>query len=369
MASVTKRGKKWCVRYRAKDAFGNVKFCRVSFDTKEEAWRNARRLECASNAGVDVHGDRAPVGLIVERWYAEYVMIHNEETTAAKYSHAIDILCELPVYNEPIKNMSAKRFTELISAMTAYKPGKSIKPVTALAYCDPIRLALSWACKEGIIPSNPILGYKKPKSEPKQQVILEQEDIKDILAAAAGTNAYIPIILALYGGLRREECAGLLWSAVDLRRGSVTILRAETQTCTRRRVAKQPKTECSRRTVTLPKFVIDALKVAPKVSDYVCCSSTGEPYAIDSYRHLISRTVDKVNKQRARLGKAPCPQVSFHDLRHTHAAILIKLGKQPKVIQERMGHASITITMDLYGYLMAGLQTEVADDLDRFASA
>lgn len=58
------------------------------------------------------------------------------------------------------------------------------------------------------------------------------------------------------------------------------------------------------------------------------------------------------------------PEATYHDLRHTHAAMLIKLGTQPKIIQERLGHASIKITMDTYGYLMTGLQEAVADALD-----
>ena len=58
------------------------------------------------------------------------------------------------------------------------------------------------------------------------------------------------------------------------------------------------------------------------------------------------------------------PLATYHDLRHTHAAMLIRMGVQPKVIQERLGHASIKMTMDLYGYLMPGLQESVADALD-----
>ena len=58
------------------------------------------------------------------------------------------------------------------------------------------------------------------------------------------------------------------------------------------------------------------------------------------------------------------PEASFHDLRHTHAAMLIRRGVQPKIISERLGRASIKITMDLYGYLMPGLQDIVADIFD-----
>ena len=59
--------------------------------------------------------------------------------------------------------------------------------------------------------------------------------------------------------------------------------------------------------------------------------------------------------------KPRMPEASFHDLRHTHAAMLIRMNVQPKVISERLGHASIKITMDTYGYLMPGLQDSVAE--------
>ena len=58
------------------------------------------------------------------------------------------------------------------------------------------------------------------------------------------------------------------------------------------------------------------------------------------------------------------PQATYHDLRHTHAAMLIRMNTQPKIIQERLGHATIKMTMDLYGYLMPGIQESVADALD-----
>ena len=66
------------------------------------------------------------------------------------------------------------------------------------------------------------------------------------------------------------------------------------------------------------------------------------------------------------LNQPPIPMASFHDLRHTHAAMLINLNVQPKVISERLGHSSIKITMDTYGYLMTGLQEDVANKLESF---
>lgn len=99
----------------------------------------------------------------------------------------------------------------------------------------------------------------------------------------------------------------------------------------------------------------------------VCVTSTGEPYSCKSYSHPIKRLVDEINAERQKQHAPRIPKPSFHDLRHTHAAMLIRRNIQPKVISERLGHASIKITMDLYGYLMPGLQDIVAEVFDKEA--
>lgn len=365
MASVTKRGNVWSVRYRITDALGKESMKRVSgFRTKEEAWEAARKLEAASNAGIDVNGDRASCGEIMERWFQEHVLPNVAKTTASRYASAIDILAKLPVYNMPVRKMSPSAFAQFLVALQEREPGRIISPVTAFSYADPLRLSLGWATAAGIIPRNPIQGYRRPKSSPRVQRILNERDVADLVEASRGKPIHIPLLLALYGGLRREECAGLTWDYIDFERGTVSLVAAITSTVTGKRVEKEVKSTHSMRTVPLPPFVMSELKALPKVSRYVCTSSNGASYGLDSYRQAVHRLVALVNRDRLATSVAPMPDVNFHDLRHTHAAMLIKLKIQPKVIQERLGHASIKITMDLYGYLMTGLQESVADALE-----
>ena len=89
--------------------------------------------------------------------------------------------------------------------------------------------------------------------------------------------------------------------------------------------------------------------------EYVFPSPNGGPISPDSVLNMLHRVLER----------AGLPKIRFHDLRHTHAAMLIRRGVQPKVISERLGHASIKITMDLYGYLMPGLQDSVAEIFDQ----
>ena len=365
MAFISKRGNRWCVRYRYTDELGAVKEKRVSgFLSKEDAMAAAKTLEAKSNAGIDVNGDRQTCGQIMERWFAEHC-VHLSPTTRAKYSDGIDRLSKLPVYSLPVRRCTPATLSALILALQEGAGGS--RPValrTAIALTESLRMALAWAAQRQLIPINPLAGAKLPKTEKRQQRILSEDDVADLVKASEHNPFRIPLLLALYGGLRREEAAALRWQDVDFKRRTLTIRQAITRTSSGAEILKTPKTSSSARTVSMPRFVMDELRLAPKPCERVCAAPSGQPYRLDSYPQAIRRLIDRVNAARQGTSRPPMPQATYHDLRHTHAAMLIRMGVQPKVIQERLGHSSIKMTMDLYGYLMPGLQESVADALD-----
>jgi len=364
MASVTKRGKKWSLRYRTTDERGEVVHHRISFDTKEEAWENARILEAASASGVNVHGANMTCGELMEKWYMEHVRT-LEINTQSRYSEGIDRLAETFVFDMKVKQLSPAVHTTLWDDM-ANGTGKHgpLQPITVKSFTDPLRYSVKWAYKNGLIPNNPLANAKMPKIPKREQRILNDKDIRDLIEDAS-PRFRIPLMLALYGGLRRGECSGLRWSDIDFQRGTVTIVRSVVKLKSGKEILKDsPKSSASRRTVTLPRFVMDALKNAPKISEYVCISHINKPYTLHRYSAHTAEIIKRINARREEQNIPPMAKATFHDLRHTHAAMLIKMGIQPKVISERLGHTSITITMDTYGYLMEGLQSGVADALD-----
>lgn len=375
MASVGKRGKSWFVRYRVTDAAGREVMKRVSgFATKEDAWAAAKGLERASTVGIDVHGDAQTAGYWMERWFTEHCAKQVERTTQAKYSEGIDALKSLPVYNQPVRKLSRQALQSTLDQL-----GQDVKrsPRRCADLTEPLRFALSWAEKQGYIQLNPLRGAKLPAAGKKRQVILNDADIADLAAQSLKTTTSpkkgsvrggsfgIPIHLALYAGLRREEAAALTWDNVDLIRNTITIVEAHARASSGERIVKDTKSEASRRTISLPRHVTDLLRKAPHLSNYVCVGPAGQPLELTSYAQAVGRCIDAINLERASKKLAPMPRASYHDLRHTHAAYLIRLGLHAKIIQERLGHASIKITMDLYGYLMTGLQESAAAAIDQ----
>lgn len=375
MASVQKYGSGYSVRYWYETETGERKLKRVSgFKTKEDAWAAARDLEQKSSAGIDVNGDTMTCSELMERWFADHCM-DLAPTTRAKYSSAIDKLSGMFISDLQIRRLDSKKFNLLIEKLR-----EKVSVSTAVSNTEPLRFALAWAVGERLIPINPLSNISLPQIPKRKQVILTDYDVDDLVAAAGSParrrrDFLVPLLLVLYGGLRREECAGLRWEDVDFDHARITISEVIVMTPDGKEHIKDPKTDLSARTITMPDFVMDMLRIAyqkflsrPDVhtmkhnpAHRVCVTSIGDPYSLKSYSHAPLRLIREINQQREKDKKPRMPEASFHDLRHTHAAMLIRRNVQPKVISERLGHASIKITMDLYGYLMPGLQDAVAD--------
>lgn len=362
MASVEKRGKTWSVRYLAKDAYGNIigQKRKSGFKTKGEAMAAAQNLERATAAGVDVHGDNMTCGQLVQLWLADK-RATVEQTTFANYSTQSTQFLKTKLANVSVKALTHDTFKTALNEFIA----KGLKLSTAKDYMKPLRMSCKWAYDRGTIPRNPLQGIRLPKTQKSEQVILTEQDITDIIAIAKEKNPryLIPFYLAVYGGLRREEAAGLTWDKVDFATGKIRIVSVVAMAANKN-VHKEPKSRNSTRTITLPKFVMDYLKLYAQPSGYVVLAKNGNPLHLASYGERLKTLVKAANKIRAAKGAQPMPCPTYHDLRHTHVALLISLGIQPKVIAERLGHSSISITMDVYGYLMPGAQEQVASALD-----
>ena len=375
MASVSKRGNKYCVRYRYETDTGEIREKRVSgFSSKEDAWAAARDLEMKSSAGIDVHGDTMTCAEVMERWFADHCG-SLAVNTRAKYSAAIDKLSGFFIADMQIRRLDSRRFNLLLSQLQ-----ENVSVRTAVSNTEPLRLALSWAVAERLIPFNPLANVSLPKVPKRTQRILTDADAEDLVSMSVASNRrctdfHIPLILALYGGLRREECAGLRWEDVDFDHNRLTISHVVTMTPDGTEHHKEPKTDLSARTVSMPSLIMAELESAYQVFlsrpnthtlqhnplHRVCVTSVGDPYSCKSYAHALLRLIREVNAQREASHKPRMPEASFRDLRHTHVAMLIRMNVQPKVISERLGHSSIKMTMDTYGYLMPGLQDAVAD--------
>jgi integrase len=237
---------------------------------------------------------------------------------------------------------------------------KDVGATTIKAAYTLLRSLLNVALRERIIGRNPAAGIKAPKPAKAKMRILTPAEIQAI--ADAVPERYRALVLLLgYAGLRIGEATAIKVPNLNLLRGRVEVVEAFSQVGAGLILGETKSGE--RRAVTLPRIVRAALedhltKFAP--TSFVFTNTRGDPLGRNNFRFHIWLPA----LQRA--GIAP-PRPRVHDLRHTAVALAIRAGAHPKAIQARVGHASITQTLDTYGHLFPGQDEELASRLDEIA--
>jgi integrase len=168
--------------------------------------------------------------------------------------------------------------------------------------------------------------------------------------------------------MRRGEILALRWNNVDLDRRILRVVESLEQTKTGGLRFKAPKTEKTR-AIALPNFALDALRAHKRQqaeqliaigirqtgATLVCLRADGEALQPRSLTHEFTRLVRR---------SKDVPRVRFHDLRHSHATQLLVAGVHPKIVQERLGHSTITTTLDIYSHVTETMQADAAARLD-----
>lgn len=184
---------------------------------------------------------------------------------------------------------------------------------------------------------------------------LTQAEAECFLEETARSKWHVFFHLMVSTGLRPSEALALTWRDVDLGKGTLTVrhslgwLKGE-----RRFVFNNPKTPLSRRTVPLPFGLVRLLsehmteQLERGYTDLVFCSRAGDP----AHQRVIVQEAFKSAIRRAGLDE----KTRMYDLRHTPATFLLLAGVHPKVVSERLGHSSISITLDVYSHVLPNMQ-------------
>jgi integrase len=245
-----------------------------------------------------------------------------------------------------------------------------------------LRRALQFAVDWKYIPVNP--ASSRMRAAKRHQVnelskirFLTPPEARTFLKAVRGDRYEALYVLAITTGMRQGELLGLQWPDLDLDAGKLTIFRSLHRTKRRRDPEddvpwfqfRHPKTTGSRRTLDIPPVTVEAMRehsAKQKVQRLLADTSWQEQKLVFTTR--LGTPVDTTNvlhRFHQILENAGLAKMRFYDLRHTHASLLIAEGVHPKKIAERLGHASIKLTMDLYGHLFEGSDKELAERMQK----
>jgi len=228
-----------------------------------------------------------------------------------------------------------------------------------------LKHALADAVREQRIARNPADGATAPRPRHAREMhTWTGEQVRTFLDHVRDDELYAAYVVSVTCGTRRGETLGLRWSDVDLDRGRISI--AQTIIAIGYSLTfSTPKTARGRRTISLDPTTIDALRqhrtrqLERRLAigggyradlDLVFAKVDGEPI----HPERLTRQFD------AHVKVAGLPRIRLHDLRHTNASLMLSAGVPAKVASERLGHSSISITLDTYSHVMPGLQEDAA---------
>jgi len=224
--------------------------------------------------------------------------------------------------------------------------------------------ALQTAIKWGLVSRNVADGVDVPKAHRNEMETWDEDEIARFLKAAESTPYYALFYTALFTGARRGELLALRWCDVDFLDPQISVSRSLHQLKDNSFVYTEPKTAKSRRTIALSPSVIPILSdhkekmgaILPLKEDSLIFST---PEGTPLRPNTVSRAWTIL---AARCG---VKVIRFHDARHTHASLMLKQGIHPKIVQERLGHSGIAITLDTYSHVAPGLQEAAAAQFDK----
>ncbi|PGK52067.1 site-specific integrase [Priestia megaterium] len=221
------------------------------------------------------------------------------------------------------------------------------------------------AKKYGYLTASPLDLVRAPSSPRKKLRYWNEEQSKMFLERAEEEREYIIYVLALGTGMRQAEILGLHWEDVDFKRKSISVR----QTLSRNgKVFEEVKSTAGYRGINISTSVMKALHnwkayqeneknlggEEYQENDLVVTTTVGTPFHSSNVSRSWRRLLEKVD----------VPRIRFHDMRHTHATLLLKQGIHPKIVSERLGHANVRVTLDTYSHVLPGLQEVAADAIE-----
>jgi integrase len=237
----------------------------------------------------------------------------------------------------------------------APKTIRNIHGVLGLALKKALTWQLNW--------SNPAIGVTLPKIEHKEVKVLTKAQSGTLLQALEGRWLYPIVLLALTTGMRRGEILALKWSNINLDEGWLRVIQSVEQTKSGKRL-KDVKTKHGRRRISLPLMTVNMLRLqkAHQAEQLLGLGvrQSDDTLTFTSKDGQLRDPLYVSTSFREFMAQIDLPKVTFHGLRHTHISHLLEDGHPIKTVSSRAGHATVSITLDIYAHVLPDSQEKLA---------
>lgn len=342
------------------------------FRTKREAERTLGELVRTLEDGTYVARDPQTLGEWIERWL-ETMAPKIRESTLRDYRNGLHRVSDR-LGRVPLQSLRPLDIEELYASLLqdGHRYGGGLAPKTVRNIHIALRRSLADAHRFGLVPRNVAALVKPPMAVRAEISTWTATEVRAFLSAVSDDRLMPAYRLLASTGMRRGEVLGLRWSDVDLGKSRLTVNRSLT-VVDNALVWSSPKTSRSRRSLSLDpetgavlrayrsRQVEEKLVAGPVWidEDLVFCDELGGPLHPDRFTRAFGAAVRRSGMRSIRL----------HDLRHTWATLALEAGIHPKVVSERLGHATTGITLDIYSHVQPELDAKAATTVAQLFSS
>ncbi|MCL2496121.1 MAG: site-specific integrase [Clostridiales bacterium] len=346
--------------------------------TQTEAKRKLKELikqvENMANDDEYVKPSNLTLGEWLDTWMKEYKKNSVRPATYTSYHHNIEKHIRPALGNVELQKLRPDHIQTLLNSMARGSKTKTpLAPWTVLKVKNILSGALEQAIRNQIMPYNPAKATVPPKLEQKDIRVLTETEQKLFIDALKGHRLEALYLLALATGMRRGEIMALTWDCVDFKNKSIAVKGSisrikDPDTGITALIYSDPKTKSGRRQIPILPNMIPVLQAHQKRQEaekaeagsawnkqnLVFCSTVGT--VIEPRR--VCTTMDKITDA------AGLPRFTFHALRHTFATRMLEANVPAKVVQDVLGHADVTLTLNTYSHVIGSTAHEQMEKIN-----
>lgn len=347
---------RWQARYA--ETSGNLISAPTTFTTRGDASRYLARVQADLERGEwhDHRLGRITFGEWAERWLASNPSKRSttlaRDTTVLR-THALPVLG-----SRPIASIAAADIKAVVDEMAS-----KLAPATVRTNVAVLRAVSNAAVEAELLGRSPVRSIRTAKADSRERPTLTMDEILR-LVDAIGERYRALVLIGAVLGLRWSEAIGLRVDDVDFLHRTLTVNQTISEVEGRLAIAPT-KSRKSKRTMSVPQFVIDELAAHAARFE----RADDDPFFVGPKGGALRRSFAARTFTPAETLAGIDERITFHGLRHVAASLMVEAGVHPRVIQQRLGHATARLSTELYAHVPQAADRDVATSLDAAFSA
>jgi integrase len=381
--AIKKRGDNYSVIVTYRDAQNKKKQKWINAGPSlRDAQRKERELITDYSRGEVVFSEKTTVESFLNKWLDVEIKPDKREGTSSSYSFKIKNIIKI-IGSVELEKLSPLKIKEYLNT----ERERGLRPTSVQCQYSVLKQALDKAVDWQLISKNPCASVDSPKRNAPHNAVYTPEEVQRFLDLAKPTSLYIVALLGFLCGLRRGEICGLRWEDINLAERSAFIRNSLSLNRETKQLELGPlKTDSSEGYIPIPHVVILALEnelkqqklnklqLGPcfKKIEYVCCHEDGSPLYPNSLYHDFIKFIknqnikidndEKIKEEDKE--KMKLPVIRIHDMRHTHATLLLRQKIDVKIVSKKLRHKKSSFTANYYQHVANDMQNETATAMD-----